>query len=369
LAPSPEPVNVLDFEAIARARMEPSAYDYFAGAAGDERTLAENRSAFDRVRFRPNVLVDVTTIDVNTTILRDTIRFPVILAPTALNRLGHPDGELAVARAAGTAGTIMTLSTTASSTIEDVAAAASGPLWFQLYVYRDREVTRSLVQRAETGGYRALVVTVDMPRMGSRERDTRNHFVLPPDVTMRNLETAGKADAASWGANSSFAEYWRNLLDPSLTWDAIGWLKSLTKLPVIVKGVLAPEDAERAIAAGADAIVVSNHGGRQLDGSLATIDALPDIAERVSGRVPILLDGGIRRGTDVLKALALGARAVLIGRPYLWGLAADGERGVGRVLDMLRAELELAMALAGCPTLTSITPSLVTRSHDDIRRE
>jgi isopentenyl diphosphate isomerase/L-lactate dehydrogenase-like FMN-dependent dehydrogenase len=179
----------------------------------------------------------------------------------------------------------------------------------------------------------------------------------------------GRTDAAAWGANSSFAEYWRNLLDPSLTWDAIGWLKSLTKLPIVIKGVLAPEDAERAIAAGADAIVVSNHGGRQLDGSLATIDALPDIAERVTGRVPLLLDGGIRRGTDVLKALALGARAVLIGRPYLWGLAAGGEQGVARVLAMLRAELELAMALAGCPTLNSITRSLVTRSHDDIRRK
>ncbi len=368
MVPLPDPVNVLDFEALARARMEPSAYDYFAGAAGDERTLADNRTAFDRVRFRPNVLVDVTTIDVATTILRDSISFPVILAPTALNRLGHPDGELAVARAAAAAGTLMTLSTTASCTIEDVAGAAPGPKWFQLYVYRDREVTRSLVQRAEASGYRALVVTVDMPRMGHRERDTRNHFVLPPDVTMRNLEMGGRADAAAWGANSSFAEYWRNLLDPSLTWDAIGWLKSLTKLPIVIKGVLAPEDAERAIAAGADAIVVSNHGGRQLDGSLATIDALPDIAERVAGRVPLLLDGGVRRGTDVLKALALGARAVLIGRPYLWGLAAGGEQGVARVLAMLRAELELAMALAGCPTLASITRSLVTRSFVDSQR-
>lgn len=359
MAPSPEPVNVLDFEALARAGMEPSAYDYFAGAAGDERTLAENRSAFDRVRFRPRVLVDVTAIDVGTTVLGDAISFPVLLAPTALNRLGHPDGELAAARAAGAAGTVMTLSTTASTTIEDVAGVATGPLWFQLYVYRDREVTRSLVQRADAHGYRALVLTVDMPRMGHRERDTRNHFVLPPGVAMRNLETGGRPDAAGWGATSSFAEYWRNMLDPSVTWDAIGWLKSQTKLPILIKGVLSPEDAERAIAAGADAVIVSNHGGRQLDGSMATIDALPDIAERVAGRVPLLLDGGIRRGTDVLKALALGARAVLIGRPYLWGLAVDGERGVSRVLGMLRAELELAMALAGCPTLASITRSLV----------
>jgi 4-hydroxymandelate oxidase len=226
-------------------------------------------------------------------------------------------------------------------------------------VYRDREVTRDLVRRAEAQKYRALVLTVDMPRMGRRERDARNHFTLPPGVTIRNLEVAGRPDAAAWDARSSFVEYWHSLLDPSLTWDAIGWLKSLTDLPILIKGVLTAEDAERAVVSGAAGIIVSNHGGRQLDGAIATIDALPDIAERVAGRVPILLDGGIRRGTDILKALALGARAVLIGRPYLWGLAAAGEAGVLRVLELLRSELELAMALAGCPTLPAITRSLV----------
>jgi 4-hydroxymandelate oxidase len=354
-----EPVNLPDFEAIARERMEPSAYDYFAGAAGDERTLAENRAAFDRIRFLPRVLVDVTTIDTATTVLGTRLSMPVMLAPTALNRLGHPDGELAVARAAGTAGTTMVLSTTASSSIEEVAGAAMGPLWFQLYVYKDREVTRSLVARAEACGYCAIVLTVDMPRMGRRERDVRNQFVLPPDVTMRNLVQAGRSDAGTWDRGSSFAEYWHSLLDPSLTWDSIAWLRSITSLPILLKGILAAEDAGRAIEVGAAGIVVSNHGGRQLDGSIATIAALPAVVDRVAGRVPVLLDGGIRRGTDVLKALALGARAVLIGRPYLWGLAADGERGVAAVLAMIRAELELAMTLAGCPTLDAIARSLV----------
>jgi 4-hydroxymandelate oxidase len=340
--------------------MEQSAFDYFAGAAGDERTLAENRAAFGRIAFRPRVLVDVTTVATKTRVLGADLSFPVLLAPTALNRLGHPDGELAVSRAAASAGTAMVLSTTASSTLEEVAAAApGGTRWFQLYVYKDREVTRSLVSRAEASGYQALVLTVDMPRMGRRERDVRNHFVLPAGVTMRNLERAGRADAGNWSAESSFAEYWRNLLDPSLTWDAIGWLRSLTRLPIVVKGVLAAEDAERAVQSGASGIVVSNHGGRQLDGSIATIDALPDVVERVRGRVPLLLDGGVRRGTDVLKALAIGAQAVLIGRPYLWGLAAAGEAGVKQVLDLLREEFELAMALAGCPSIESIRPGLV----------
>jgi 4-hydroxymandelate oxidase len=357
--PPPEPLNVSAFEAIARERMEATAYDYFAGAAGDERTLAENRLAFDRIMLRPRVLVDVTRIELQSRMLGQPLAFPVLLAPTALNRLGHPDGELAAARAAGAAGSIMVLSTTASSTIEEVADAASGPLWFQLYVYKDRDVTRDLVRRAEASGYRALVLTVDMPRMGRRERDVRNGFTLPDGVTLRNLETSGRPDAATWSADSSFFEYVHNLLDPSLTWSAIGWLASLTALPILIKGVLSADDAERAVAAGAAGIIVSNHGGRQLDGTIATIDALPEIADRIAGRVPLLLDGGVRRGTDVLKALALGASAVLIGRPYLWGLAAAGEAGVTRVLDIFREELELAMALAGCPTLDAIDRSLV----------
>jgi 4-hydroxymandelate oxidase len=354
-----DPVNVLDFEELARSRMEPSAYDYFAGGAGDERTVAENRRAFDRLMLRPRVLVDVSVIDPSTRLFGQALSFPVLLAPTALNRLGHPEGEVAAARAAGAAGTAMVLSTTASSTIEEVVAAASGPVWFQLYVYRDRAVTYDLVKRAEASGCGALVLTVDMPRMGRRERDLRNRFTLPADVTFRNLEVAGRPDAARWAADSSFLEYIHNLLDPTLTWESIGWLKSITKLPILIKGVLGGDDAQRAIESGADGLVVSNHGGRQLDSAIATIDALPEVAARVAGRVPVLLDGGIRRGTDVVKALALGAAAVLIGRPYLWGLAAAGEAGVRRVLDLLRDEFELALALCGCRTVSAVGRSLV----------
>jgi 4-hydroxymandelate oxidase len=354
-----DPVNVLDFEALARSRMEPSAYDYFAGGAGDERTVAENRRAFDRLALRPRVLVDVSAIDPSIQLFGRPLSFPVLLAPTALNRLGHPDGEVAAARAAGAVGTAMVLSTTASSTIEEVAAVATGPLWFQLYVYRDRGVTNDLVRRAEVSGYEALVLTVDMPRMGRRERDLRNRFTLPPDVSIRNLEAAGRPDAARWPADSSFLEYVHNLLDPTLTWESIGWLKSITRLPILIKGVLGGDDAQRAIESGADGIVVSNHGGRQLDGAMATIDALPDVAARAAGRVPVLLDGGIRRGTDVVKAIAFGAAAVLIGRPYLWGLAAGGEAGVKRVLDLLRDEFELALALCGCRAVSAVGRSLV----------
>jgi 4-hydroxymandelate oxidase len=305
------------------------------------------------------VLVDVSTIVPATTVLGTPLAFPVILAPTALNRLGHPEGELAAARAAHAAGTAMAVSTTASSTLEEVRSASDGPLWFQLYVYRDRDVTHDLVRRAEVAGYSALVLTVDMPRMGRRERDLRNQFTLPAGVSIRNLERSGRGDLARWPVGSSFMQYVHDLLDPSLTWASIEWLRGITSLPILIKGILAPDDAERAMQVGAAGIVVSNHGGRQLDGAIATIDALPDIAARVAGRITVLMDGGVRRGTDVLKALALGADAVLVGRPYLWGLAADGERGVRRVLQLLRDELELAMALAGCPTIADIDRSLV----------
>jgi 4-hydroxymandelate oxidase len=358
---STDPVNVFDFEDLARRRMEPAAYDYYAGGAGDERTLADNRAAFDRVVLRPRVLAGVERPDTATELLGHRLALPVALAPTAFNRLGDPEGELAAARAAGAAGTLMCCSTIASYPLEEIAAAATGPLWFQLYVYRDRGVTRDLVRRAEAAGYGALVLTVDTPHLGRRERDIRNHFVLPPDVRIRNLEPYAKTDATHWPEASSFTQYVHDLLDPTLTWESIDWLRSVTRLPVFVKGILTPDDAELAVEHGAAGIVVSNHGGRQLDGAIATIDALLEVADRVAGRVPVLMDGGIRRGTDVLKALALGASAVLIGRAYLWGLAARGESGVRQVLDLLRSELELAMALAGCPTVASVTRALVVR--------
>jgi len=352
-------VALADFEPAARAAMDPAAFDYYAGGAGSEMTLAENQRAFDRIVLRPRMLVGATSVDLSTTVLNERLAWPVGLAPTAFNSLGHADGELGAARAAGPRGTLMCCSTIASYPLEDIAAVATGPLWFQLYVYRDREVTRDLVRRAEAAGYRGLVLTVDTPRLGRRERDVRNHFALPAHVRIRNLERYATAGATGWSGESSFTEYVHRFLDPSLTWESVEWVRSISRLPVLVKGILTAEDGALAYSHGASGVVVSNHGGRQLDGAIATIDALPEIVDAAAGRGPVLLDGGIRRGTDVLKALALGAAAVFIGRPYLWGLAAGGEHGVGRVLDLLRAELDLTMALAGCPSVASVTRALV----------
>jgi isopentenyl diphosphate isomerase/L-lactate dehydrogenase-like FMN-dependent dehydrogenase len=356
-----DPINIGDFEVIARARMEPSAFDYYAGGANDERTVADNLRAFERWVIRPRMLAGVREADTSTTVLGLPLNLPVALAPTAFNRLGHPDGELAAARAAGAAGTLMCSSTIASSSLEEIAAAAAGPLWFQLYVYRDRDVTRDLVRRAEAAGYTALVLTVDTPRLGRRERDVRNRFTLPADISIRNLERYGTPEALRWTAASNFTEYVHKLLDDSLTWESVDWLRTITALPIVIKGILTAEDAELCVQHGVSAIVVSNHGGRQLDGAIATMDALPEVVRQVAGRVPVLLDSGVRRGTDVFKALAVGASAVLIGRAYLWGLASDGEAGVRKVLEMFRSELELAMALAGCASVRAITPAHVAR--------
>jgi isopentenyl diphosphate isomerase/L-lactate dehydrogenase-like FMN-dependent dehydrogenase len=351
-------LNVTDYEAIARSKMEPTAFDYYAGGSGDERTLADNLAAFDRYVFTPRVLVNAETVDLSQTIAGTSITFPIMLAPTAFNRLAHDDGEVAAARAAGAMGTAMVCSTISTMPLEDVAQAATGPLWFQLYVYRDREVTKDLVRRAEAAGFRALVLTVDTPRLGRRERDIRNRFSLPPGLSIANLERYATAGATRWGGASSFQEYVHKLLDGSLTWESVEWLRSITKLPIFIKGVLAPDDARLAAKAGATGVIVSNHGGRQLDGAIATVDALGPVVDAAGG-MPVILDGGVRRGTHVLKALALGAQAVLIGRPYLWALAADGEHGVKTALEMLRSELELAMALAGCQRLADVTGALI----------
>lgn len=357
--PSVAVLNVTDFEAMARSKMEPTAFDYYAGGSGDERTLADNIAAFDRYVLTPRVLVDAEKVELSQTIAGTPLAFPVMLAPTAFNRLAHEDGEVAAARAAGAMGTAMVCSTIATMPLEEIAKAATGPLWFQLYVYRDREVTKDLVRRAEAAGFRALVLTVDTPRLGRRERDIRNRFALPPGLSIANLERYATPGATGWSGASSFQEYVHKLLDGSLTWESVEWLRSVTTLPIFIKGVLSPDDAAMAVNAGASGIVVSNHGGRQLDGAIATIDALAPVVDAARD-LPVILDGGIRRGTHVLKALALGAQAVLIGRPYLWALAADGENGVKTVLEMLRAELELAMALAGCPRVADVTRALIS---------
>lgn len=351
--------NLLQLEALARERIEPAAFDYIAGGSDDEVSLRRNREDFARITLRPRVLVDVSNVDMTTTMLGEPVSLPVIFAPTAGHKLCCEDGELATARAAAGAGTIMALSTLSTTRLESVAAETAGPKWFQLYVYKDREVTRHLVQRAEAAGFKALCLTADVPFIGHRERDLRNAFSFPyplanfVEVQLENMPIGVVGDSSGLGA------YVASKWDPALTWKDVEWLCQITKLPVAVKGVLTAEDALLSVEHGAACVVVSNHGGRQLDTAPSGIMALPEVAEAVGDRVEVLMDGGVRRGTDVLKALALGARAVLIGRPYLYGLALDGEEGARRVIEVLRQELALDMALTGRPTIGSIDASLV----------
>jgi len=347
------PINISDYEALAQTRLDKPVWDYYFGGSGDELTLQANRAAFERIRLRPRFLVDVSTIDTRTTVLGIPVSMPILIAPSACHCMAHPQGELATARGAGAVDTLMVASTVATRSLEEIAEAATGPLWFQLYVYQDRDFTASLVKRAQAAGYRALVVTVDTPHISKRERDIRNNFIVPPPplviANFRRQDTENATNLLTTRIKNS----------ASLTWDLIPWLRSLTSLPILLKGILTAEDALLAVEHGVDGIVVSNHGGRQLDGAIASIEALPEIVEAIADRCEVYLDGGVRRGVDVLKALALGARAVLIGRPILWGLAVDGQAGVERVLKLLHGELEMAMGLAGKPTLASIDRSLV----------
>ena len=350
------PVNLHEYEPLARASMSPMAWDYLAGGGGDERTLAWNRERLDATRLYPRVLHDVSEVDMRLSLLGVDLPFPVLLAPTGVQRLFHAEGEIATARGAGSAGALYILSTAATTTIEDIAAVASGPLWFQMYVQRDRGFTLELVRRAEAAGCRALMFTVDTPVLGARDREYRNQLELPPGLEPANLRgLPGQVPGAPTFVHGTHNPF----LDPSLTWDVLPWLVRETKLPVIVKGVLRADDAVRALERGAAAIAVSNHGGRNLDTVPATIDVLPRIVAAVAGRVPVLFDGGVRRGVDVVKALALGATAVMIGRPYLWGLGAAGADGVARVIRLLAGELEMAMAQCGAASLAEVTRDLV----------
>ena len=344
-------VNVDDFEAAARERLHPGAHDYIAGGAGDEHTLRENRAAFGRWELRPRVLVDISSVTTATTVLGTEVALPVLVAPTAFQRLADSEGELATARGAAAAGTVMSLSTLSSVTPAELAAAAPGaPQWFQLYWSRDRGFTQGLVEAAFDSGFRALVLTVDLPVAGRRERDVRAAFRLPDDLPLPNIPQELRGD--------DFHIALHAVVDDTLTWRDLEWLHSISSLPLVVKGILTSEDALLAAEHGAAAVGVSHHGGRQLDGGPPTLDVLPEVVEAVGERVEVLLDGGIRRGIDVLKALALGARATLSGRSVLWGLAAGGEEGVTRVLELLRREIELGLKLLGCPS-----PADVTRSH------
>jgi len=353
------PVNLFDYEELAQQRLGPLAWDYYSSGAMDEVTLRDNREAFERIAIRYHVLAGTAERDLSTQILGQRHDLPLLIAPTAFARLAHEDGENGVARAAAAAGVTQVLSTLSTTSLEEVAQAApDGTRWFQLYVFKDRGLTADLVRRAEAAGYQAIVMTVDAPLLGRRERDARNRFTLPEGLTAANLSSQ-LARIPSDGTDSGLFQFFASVLDPGLTWDDLEWLASLTTLPVLVKGVVRGDDAERAIEHGAGGVIVSNHGGRQLDTSISSIDALSEVAEAVDGRGAVLMDGGVRRGTDIVKALALGANAVLIGRPVLWGLAVGGEEGVRHVLRILREELDLAMALCGASNLEELWPDLL----------
>ncbi len=334
-----------DLEARAREQLPRAHYDYFAGGAGDEQTLAENVAAWRRVWISPRVMVDVSAVDTSCTLLGRRLELPLLLAPMSAQRLLHADGELGAARAAGAAGTVYCLSTRATADLAEVAAAASGPLWFQLYVDRDRARSERVLARAAEHGFEAIVLTVDLPVAGRRERELRHgEFAFPEGIALTShVGEAGERYQVPIGG-----------YDTTLTWPDVGWAHAASGLPVIVKGVLCAEDAELALQAGAAAIVVSNHGGRQVDGCVPTAVALREVAAAVARRVPVLVDGGIRDGADVVRALALGADAVLVGRPYAWGLATGGEAGVRGVLDAYGDDLRRALALAGCPSLADV---------------
>ena len=350
-----------DYEEAAAQKLPQMAYDYFRSGADDERTLEANREAYRKYEIWYRVLVDVSAPSMRTEILGTEIPFPIIVAPTAYHKLAHPDGEVATALGARDAGTIFTLSTLATSSIEEVAEASAGPKWFQLYVHKDRGLSKSLIERAEAAGYLAIVLTVDAPVLGRRLRDERNEFVLPEGLSMVNLGDLAD-DVSKTLGGSAITSYAASRHDPTLSWNDLDWIRSNSTLPLLIKGVIRADDAARAAELGVDGVIVSNHGGRQLDGAPATIDALSDVVDQVQERCEILVDGGIRWGSDVFKALGLGAKAVMLGRPVLWGLAVAGGDGVKGVLEHLRDELGTVMTLAGCPTLESIDRQVVRRA-------
>jgi isopentenyl diphosphate isomerase/L-lactate dehydrogenase-like FMN-dependent dehydrogenase len=341
-----DPINLWDYEELARQQMDAPAWGYYAGGSDDEITLRANRTAFERIRLRPRVLVDVSHTTLSTTVLGAPISMPILIAPTARHGLAHPaEAELATARGASAAGTLMTVSTSSTRNLEEIAGVATAPLWFQLYIWTWKQ-GEQLVRRAEAAGYKAIVLTVDLPRLGNREEGRRHDLdALYAEIMRTAYEIEGQEEIEP--------------IATTVTWDVLSWLRERTSLPILVKGILTAEDAVLAVERGVAGIVVSNHGGRQLDTAVPSIEAVPEVVAAVGGRCEVYVDGGIRRGTDVLKALALGARAVLIGRPALWGLATRGAEGVTHVLSLLRDELELAMVLAGCPSLDAITPALV----------
>jgi L-lactate dehydrogenase (cytochrome) len=376
--------NVEDLRRIAKRRLPRGVFDYIDGGAEDERSMAANRVGYARLTFRPRVLRDVSAVDPSTTLLGRRRPLPLVLAPTGFTRIADPQGELAVARAAARAGVPYSLSTLSTRSIEEVAAVSDGPKWFQVYVWRDRGLVKEMVDRAAAAGYEALVLTVDSVVLGRRERDVRRGFELPPQIGPGTLIDGALHPGWTWafvrsepirfanvvgravgdGADAvSLASYVAAQYDQALTWADVEWLRSIWSGPVVLKGVQTVDDARLAIESGLDAIAVSNHGGRQLDGAPAPIDLLPAVVEAVGGRVDVICDGGVRRGSDIVKAVALGATAVMAGRAYLYGLGAAGEPGVDHVLALLDADVRRTMALLGAPTISDLGPHLIERNE------
>lgn len=346
------PIEKLEFQ--AKEKLDQSVYDFIAGGAGSESGLKNNRDAFKKYKIVPRVLQNVGAVDISCEIIGKKIASPILIAPCAFHQLVSQNGEVDTAQAADQVNTIMTLSTMSSRTIEDVAKFSTGPKWFQLYVFKNRKLTESLIKRAEKFGFTALVMTVDVPAMGLRYRDIHNQFKLPQGIDAANLREAKISDLSEKRDGSAIKEHTDREFDATLTWDAIDWISQITTLPIIVKGILNAEDALEAIKHSVSAIIVSNHGGRQLDESIAPLDALTQITEALHGRIPIIMDGGIRSGSDVFKAIALGASAVMIGRPVMWSLALGGKNHLISILQDLNQELILTMKLAGCSSLKKI---------------
>ncbi|KAK1678821.1 hypothetical protein QYE76_039669 [Lolium multiflorum] len=358
------PVNIHEYQELAKKALPKMHYDYINGGAEDEHTLRDNIAAYGRILLRPRVLVDVSNINMSTSLLGYDMPSPIIVAPTGSHKLANPEGEVATARAAASCNSIMVLSFSSSCRIEEVASSCSAIRFYQLYVFKNRDVSATLVRRAESHGFKAIVLTVDTPMLGRREADIRNKMVAPPNENLEGLMSFDDLDSTD---GSKLEKYARDTLDPSLSWKDVEWLKSITSLPILLKGIVTAEDARKAVEVRAAGVIVSNHGARQLDYAPATISALEEVVKAVAGAVPVLVDGGVRRGTDVLKALALGARAVMVGRPVLFGLAARGEAGAKHVIEMLNRELELAMALCGCRSVAEVTRDRVLTEGDRLR--
>ncbi|MBM76752.1 MAG: alpha-hydroxy-acid oxidizing enzyme [Proteobacteria bacterium] len=355
-------LNLDDIEQEALNNLDPQTLAYYASGADDEQTLSKNTEAWRELWLRPRAFVDVSTVDLSTTVLGQSIEHPIMVPPMAFQQLAHPQGEAALASAAGAHGTVYCLSTISNIPMEQVVKSTSGPVWFQLYVDRDRCRAHRLIDRAAESGCTALVVTVDTPLLGHRERDVRLGFRMPAHLKLPNLPNDGhELTLADVEPTSALARFATKSLDPSLSWSDLESFAKRSSLPIVAKGILRGDDAQKAIDHGAQAVIVSNHGGRQLDTAIPTAWALPEVVDVVGDQAEIYVDGGLRRGTDIVKALALGARAVLVGRPFLWGLAIDGTAGAEHVLKILRSELERALALSGVPSLNECTSDLIWR--------